>query len=414
MSVPALRFPEFEGEWEENRLNSVVETVTSGSRDWAQYYSDTGAKFIRMTNIPRDGIRLLLSDLKYVALPASGSEGARTSLQGGDILVSITAELGKIGLVPGDLGEAYINQHTALVRPNKEKVVPDLLAQLLATKSSKKRLNRLNESGAKAGLNLGTVRSFRVCLPKHDEQKKIAGFLGVLDAKIAALRDRIAGLERYKRGLMQALFSQRLRFIKPDGTPFPDWEEKRLGEVFDITSSKRVFQDEWRDSGVPFFRAREVVKLAINGYVNNELFISEEMFAEYSKKFGAPEEGDILVTGVGTIGRVYLVRRGENFYFKDGNIVWLRSTKSISSEFVAHLFKSRLVQKQIITGAAITTVATYTIDSAKKTKIPVPHPDEQIKIAEALQAMDAKIAAVNGQLDRMQEFKKGLLQQMFV
>ena len=220
MSVPALRFPEFEGEWEENRLNSVVETVTSGSRDWAQYYSDTGAKFIRMTNIPRDGIRLLLSDLKYVALPASGSEGARTSLQGGDILVSITAELGKIGLVPGDLGEAYINQHTALVRPNKEKVVPDLLAQLLATKSSKKRLNRLNESGAKAGLNLGTVRSFRVCLPKHDEQKKIAGFLGVLDAKIAALRDRIAGLERYKRGLMQALFSQRLRFIKPDGTPF--------------------------------------------------------------------------------------------------------------------------------------------------------------------------------------------------
>lgn len=119
MNVPVLRFSEFSGEWESLRLGKITETITSGSRDWAQYYSNIGSKFIRMTNLSRDGIQLKLDDLKFVNIESSSSDGQRTSLVYGDILISITAELGKIGWIPLNFGEAFINQHTALIRLKK-------------------------------------------------------------------------------------------------------------------------------------------------------------------------------------------------------------------------------------------------------------------------------------------------------
>ncbi len=103
------------------------------------------------------------------------------------------------------------------------------------------------------------------------------------------------------------------------------WRTTTLGELFDITSSKRVFESEWTSEGVPFYRAREIVKLARNGFVENELFISEEMFDQYSTKYGIPQEGDIMVTGVGTLGICYVVQKKDRFYFKDGNIICLEA-----------------------------------------------------------------------------------------
>lgn len=100
---------------------------------------------------------------------------------------------------------------------------------------------------------------------------------------------------------------------------------KKISEVFDVGSSKRVYKSEWTTEGVPFYRAREVVKLSKNGYVDNELYISEEMFQEYSKKYGVPKSGDLLITGVGTLGICYQVKEHDRFYFKDGNIIWLKN-----------------------------------------------------------------------------------------
>ena len=114
MAVPKLRFKEFDNQWDKTTINDQAQTVTSGSRDWAQYYSESGDKFIRMTNLVRDGIYLDLSDLKFVQLPKDSNEGKRTSLKFGDILISITAELGKLGWISEGLGTAYINQHTRL------------------------------------------------------------------------------------------------------------------------------------------------------------------------------------------------------------------------------------------------------------------------------------------------------------
>src|SRR3989344_9492922 len=154
------------------------------------------------------------------------------------------------------------------------------------------------------------------------------------------------------------------------------WQTKKLGDLYDITSSKRVFKSEWKRSGVPFYRAREIVRLAKQGYVDNDLFISEEMYKKYSEKYGSPKEGDIMVTGVGTLGICYVVKKNDKFYFKDGNIIWLKTKGDIDSRFVEYAFKSDMFKSQINDGKGAT-VGTYTIIKAKNTLIPLPLVAEQ-------------------------------------
>ena len=177
------------------------------------------------------------------------------------------------------------------------------------------------------------------------------------------------------------------------------WEIKRLGDLFDITSSKRVFESDWKRSGVPFYRAREIVKLAEQGFVDNELFISEEMYDSYSRKYGFPKEGDIMVTGVGTLGRCYVVKNNDRFYFKDGNIIWLKKKSDIDSRFVEYAFKSDFLRRQIDNSVGAT-VGTYTIIKAKETQIPVPDIPEQKRIVAILDSAFAAIAKAKANIEK--------------
>ena len=177
------------------------------------------------------------------------------------------------------------------------------------------------------------------------------------------------------------------------------WEIKTLGDLYDITSSKRVFESEWKRSGVPFYRAREIVKLARQGFVKNELFISEEMYNQYSEKYGIPKEGDIMVTGVGTLGICYVVQKNDKFYFKDGNIIWLKTKNGINSRFVEYAFQSDYLRKQIDDSVGAT-VGTFTIIKAKNTLIPIPPLPEQQRIVHVLDEAFASIAQAKSNAER--------------
>jgi type I restriction enzyme S subunit len=177
------------------------------------------------------------------------------------------------------------------------------------------------------------------------------------------------------------------------------WEVKKLGELFDITSSKRVFESDWRTEGVPFYRAREIVKLAQHGFVDNELFISEEMFSRYSTKHGSPTEGDIMVTGVGTLGICYVVRKGDRFYFKDGNIIWLKKRSLADSRFVEYAFQSDSLRKQIEDSVGAT-VGTYTIIKAKNTLISVPPLPEQQRIVRILDEVIERVTTAKANAEK--------------
>ena len=123
------------------------------------------------------------------------------------------------------------------------------------------------------------------------------------------------------------------------------WIEKKLGEICTITSSKRIFQSEYTPNGIPFYRTKEIKELANDKDVTTELFISEERYKEIKVNFGIPIEGDMLLTAIGTIGEIYIVEKDKEFYFKDGNVLWLKDFKSVNTYYLK--FALRIFIEQI-------------------------------------------------------------------
>ena len=156
---------------EKKTIRETSSVVTSGSRGWAQYYSDHGAKFVRIGNLTRDRIYIDLSDIQYVDLP-NGAEGKRTQLQPNDVLVSITADLGSIGLVPNDIGEAYVNQHIAMIR-FLNPVQGEFMAWYLRSDYGQKDLLKNKRGGGKLGLGLDDIRDSKVPVVSDAEAAQI-------------------------------------------------------------------------------------------------------------------------------------------------------------------------------------------------------------------------------------------------
>lgn len=160
--------------WKWVRLGDIIQFLTSGSRDWAKYYSSSGDVFLRMGNLSRSSFRLRLDNIQHVNLPED-AEGKRTSLQSGDLLFSITGEIGMLGLIPDDFGKAYINQHTAMIRfvdIQRNKYVPYLLLSYYA-----KEYFEGNQHGIKNSFNLDSISNMPIPLPPLAEQKRIVAKL---------------------------------------------------------------------------------------------------------------------------------------------------------------------------------------------------------------------------------------------
>ena len=191
-----------------------------------------------------------------------------------------------------------------------------------------------------------------------------------------------------------------------------DWNISTLEMQYNITSSKRVFQSEWRDSGVPFYRAREIAVMGEGVPAPKDLYISEKMYEQYSKQYGAIKENDVLITGVGTLGKVYVVKKDDRFYFKDGNIIWLQWNGRYSSQFLKQLYRTPVLTDQVFGNAGGSTVPTYTITNAKATVVPCPAYQEQCDIAEVLSDTDELIATIEKQIFKKKAIKQGAMQEL--
>lgn len=197
--------------WELTNLANISEFITSGSRGWASFYSDQGGMFIRIGNLTRDHINLRFDDIQYVTPPRS-AEGQRTKVEGNDLLVSITADLGIIGMIPPGFGEAYVNQHIALIRLKSKINSPRWIGHLLSSHPYQKIFQSLNDSGAKAGLNLSTLASLPIALPQSEaEQQRIVETLDALDEDIATQISALEKLRQAKAGLGSDLLTGQTR-----------------------------------------------------------------------------------------------------------------------------------------------------------------------------------------------------------
>jgi type I restriction enzyme S subunit len=205
-------------EWDVATLGAISDFVTSGSRGWAAYYTEEGPLFIRIGNLTREHPNLRLEDLVHVQPPVS-SDGQRTRLAEGDVLISITADLGIVGVIIPSLGEAYVNQHIALVRPKANLAAGRWLGHWLGGPQAQARIRRLDDPGAKAGLNLPTIRALLVALPPKDERDEVVGRLDAADETIQSERTWARKFKLLKAGLMHDLLTGRVR------VPMTDCEE---------------------------------------------------------------------------------------------------------------------------------------------------------------------------------------------
>lgn len=156
---------------EKKSIREMSSIVTSGSRGWAKYYCDNGAKFIRIGNLTRNKIYIDLDDIQHVQLPDK-AEGTRTKLAPNDVLVSITADLGNIGLVPNGIGEAYVNQHIAMIRFNNQ-MQSEFYAWYLRSEYGQQDLLRNKRGGGKLGLGLDDIRDSRVPVVSNETAESI-------------------------------------------------------------------------------------------------------------------------------------------------------------------------------------------------------------------------------------------------
>ena len=206
--------------------------------------------------------------------------------------------------------------------------------------------------------------------------------------------------------------TEKIPFEIPDS-----WKWVRLNTIINIVSAKRVHQSEWKSAGIPFYRAREIAKLSMEDFVNNELFISEELFDNY-KSFGIPQTGDLMVTAVGTIGKSYIVKETDKFYYKDASVLCFENRFNLNSKWLKLLMDSPYMVEQIKYASAGTTVDTITIVKAKNYLIPLPPLTEQTRLVKEIEMfnpllfeydhIEQQISELDGEI--YNNLKKSILQ----
>ena len=199
----------------------------------------------------------------------------------------------------------------------------------------------------------------------------------------------------------------------------PDsWSWCRLSSVFNIWSARRVHEKDWRSKGIPFYRAREIGKLADYGVVENDLFIDRELYDGFSKS-GVPQIGDLMMTAVGTLGKTYIVDTNVPFYYKDGSVLCIGNPHGVYPKYLKAFFESTIFSAQYLSESDGTTVATLTMIRMNKYLIPLPPLKEQIRImdkASSLLTLTDTYNVKQNQFERLNSqitdlLKKSILQE---
>ena len=397
-TVPELRFPGFEGEWNESSLSDAIASLDAGvsvnSEDSPAIEHELG---ILKTSCVTKGY-FDPSENKRVLDPTEISR-LKEPVSKNSIVISrmnTPALVGLSGLVPQDEKHLFLPDRlwAAKVASNHS---PHWIAQLLASEKVRGQLSdrASGTSGSMKNITKGDVLSLPVVIPTLPEQRKIADFLTAVDGRIGQLSQKKALLEDYKKGVMQQLFTQALRFKDDHGNDFPEWEEKTVEEMFTVTRGKVLAMPETKSLPTSEFRypvySSQTKENGLAGYYDKFLFSDAITWTT-----DGANAGDVKF------------RRGE-FYCTNVCGVLL-SDKGYANAFVASILGT-------VTRQHVSYVGNPKLMNNVMSKISISVPTsipEQTKIANFLTALDRKIESVSQQITHTQTFKKALLQQMFV
>ena len=383
--APAIRFKGFSDAWEQRKLSEITDKVTE---------KNAGLQYVEtFTNSAEFGI-ISQRDFFDHDIAKLGSLDGYYIVKTEDFVynprISTSAPVGPINR--NKLGRTGVMSPLYTVfRPHD--IDTTYLEYFFKCGYWHSFMNFNGDSGARSdrfSIRDNVFFQMPIPIPDIDEQRKIGELLTCLDNLITLHQRKFEKLTNVKKSMLEKMFPQ-------NGSSYPEirfkgftdpWEQRKLGDMMNVTSVKRIHQSDWTDSGVRFLRARDIVAAAKNEEPDDYLYISKEKYEEYSTLSGKVGVSDLLVTGVGTIGVPYLVRNLEPLYFKDGNIIWFQNSDKIDGKFLFYSFSAEQIQGFINESAGIGTVGTYTIESGKKTPISLPNQIEQAKVGEFFQQLD--------------------------
>ncbi len=364
---------------------------------------------LRATNIDLATNLLDLSELRYISDMVVVPDSKKVKK---DSLMICTASgskshLGKVAYIDDDYGYAF-GGFMGMITP-KNGIVPRYLFHLMTSGAYKYFINELSDGANINNLKFDDLKKFQVPYPKPHEQQRI---VGILDEAFDGIATATANAEKNLQNA-RALFESHLQAVftqRGEG-----WKEKSLEELGTITSSKRIFKSEYVKSGVPFYRTKEIKELANGRAITTELFISEARYREIKTSFGVPKEGDILLTAIGTIGEIYVVQGDDDFYFKDGNVLWLKGFDTINPHFLRHVLVSFVESlNNLAHGSAYSALP---IQKLNVHRIFVPSLTEQEAIVSNLDSLATETQRLESiyrrKLAALDELKKSLLHQAF-
>lgn len=411
-NIPNIRFKGFTDEWEEKKLGSIASKVTEKNIK-LEYYET-------FTNSAEFGI---VSQRDYFDHDISNADNINGYyiIRNEDFVynprISTFAPVGPINR--NKLGRnGVISPLYTVFRVHDYNIDNTYLEQYFKSTHWHVYMYLNGDSGARSDrFSIRDELFFKmpIVVPSLSEQKQIGECLTILDNLITLHQRKCDETKEFKKYMLKKMFpkeGEKIPEIRFKGFT-KDWELRKLGELMDVTSTKRIHQSDWTTTGVRFLRARDIVANYKNEEVSEPLYISEEKYEEYSALCGKVKPGDMLVTGVGTIGIPMLIPSESPIYFKDGNIIWFKNENKIDGKFFFYSFISDTVQKFINDSSGIGTVGTYTIDNGKKTPILLPSESEQKKIGTFISNLDSLITYHQRKCDQLKEVKKYMLQNMF-
>lgn len=366
-------------DWKVERLGRLAEFVTSGSRGWAQFYTKSGALFIRSQNV-RDG-RLNFEDVQYVS-PPTGAEGNRTKVVLNDLLITITGNsVGNVAMVDRAFDEAYISQHVGLVRL-REPAVAGYICRYLAPNSPGNPQIAGSQSGqSKPGLNLQNLRDFLIAVPPTaKETHAIEEVLRDVDALLGGLDGLIAKKRDLKQAAMQQLLTGQTRLPGFHG----DWEVKRLGEALMICHGKSQREVAVADGPYPILATGGQI-----GTASRPLYDKPSVLIGRKGTINKPQYMETPFWTVDTL--FYSVMKGGNnarfFYYRFCLIDWMQFNEASG-------------------------VPSLNAQTIEQIEIAYPEPREQAAIAVVLSDIDAELTALELRRNKTRELKQAMMQEL--
>lgn len=401
---PKLRFSEFEGDWEEKKLGELGQIIGGGTPDTnIKEYWNGNIQWFTPTEIKTDYISKSLRTITKLGLEKSSAK----ILPKGTILLTTRATIGDIAIALEECSTNQGFQSIVVKEENNNVFILNWIKENIFEFIKRAKGSTFPE------ISKSELEKILIALPTLSEQTKIANFLTTIDKRLQALQQKKSLLEQYKKGLMQKIFSQELRFKQDDGSGFPEWEEKTLGEVGEFKNGINKGKEDF-GFGFPFINLMNVFgKTTISNLELDLVNATEKELRIYDLK-----KGDVLFIrssvkreGVGETSVV--IEDLENTVYS-GFLIRFRDEKiKLNLNFKKYCFSHKKFREQLISLSTTSANTNINQESLNILEIFIPSLEEQQKIANFLTAIDEKINKVTQQIELTQTYKKGLLQQMF-